>query len=342
MKVAQDKSPMTPSIAAEAADWIIRQDGGPLGTEDSARLAAWRAADPRHEAALRRLEGLWDRCDMLVDIPALPMPVAGRPRRRGAMPGLARRPGSLAAGVAAAACLVLATAGPLETALTRLRADYATGTGERQSVRLPDGSMAMLDTGSAIAVDYGADRRVVRLLAGEAAFKVTSDPRRPFTVAAAGGTSTARGTAFIVRREGGGAEVTVTEHRVEVAAGQVAAGQAAAGRGPARLVPEGWEVSYGADGRIGAPRRVDVAAATGWMRGKLIAEDRPLAEVVDALARHHAGYLGVSGAAARMRVSGVYDLDRPLAAVAMLQSSLGLRAVRVTDRFILLYRPKKI
>ncbi len=332
MRVAQDRFPIAPSIAAEAADWIVRQDGGPLGAEETARLAAWRAADPRHEAALRRLSGLWDRCDALAAVPPLPLPVAARPRGRAAMPGLARRPGRLAAGVAVAACLVLTMAGPLETMLTRLRADYTTGAGERRSVRLPDGSTAMLDSGSAIALEYRADRRVVRLLAGEAAFQVTPDPQRPFTVAAAGGTSTARGTAFLVRREGGGAEVTVTEHRVEVAAEQ----------GPARIVPEGWEVSYGGDGRVGVPRRVDVAAATGWMRGKLIVEDRPLAEVVGELARHHAGYLGVSGAAGRMRVSGVYDLDRPLAAVAVLQSSLGLRSMRVTDRFILLYRPKKI
>ncbi|MBL7395987.1 FecR domain-containing protein, partial [Escherichia coli] len=57
----------------------------------------------------------------------------------------------------------------------------------------------------------------VRLLRGEAAFTVAPNPNRPFTVEAGGGSTTALGTRFIVRRDGVQTRVSVTEHAVRVA-----------------------------------------------------------------------------------------------------------------------------
>ncbi|WZB64690.1 FecR domain-containing protein [Achromobacter xylosoxidans] len=49
-------------------------------------------------------------------------------------------------------------------------ADYASDT-QPLRVALPDGSRAILDAHSAIALDFGPDRREVRLLAGRALFE---------------------------------------------------------------------------------------------------------------------------------------------------------------------------
>src|SRR3546814_19462133 len=84
-------------------------------------------------------------------------------------------------GAAAAACLAVVSA---PTLLLMWQSDYRTGTGEMRNVTLSDGSSVTLDTGSAIAVNYGDGRRGVRLLAGPAWFDVAPDARPPLTVSA--------------------------------------------------------------------------------------------------------------------------------------------------------------
>src|SRR3546814_11678062 len=98
-------------------------------------------------------------------------------------------------GAAAAACLAVVSA---PTLLLMWQSDYRTGTGEMRNVTLSDGSSVTLDTGSAIAVNYGDGRRGVRLLAGRAWFDVAHDERHPFTVSAADARVRVTGTAFDV------------------------------------------------------------------------------------------------------------------------------------------------
>lgn len=53
-----------------------------------------------------------------------------------------------------------------------MRADFITATGEMAQHALPDGSIAALNTDSALALDFAPGRRAVRLLKGEAEFTV--------------------------------------------------------------------------------------------------------------------------------------------------------------------------
>src|SRR3546814_3423601 len=89
-----------------------------------------------------------------------------------------QRPVTAMVGAAAAACLAVVSA---PTLLLMWQSDYRTGTGEMRNVTLSDGSSVTLDTGSAIAVNYGDGRRGVRLLAGRAWFDVANDESQPFT-----------------------------------------------------------------------------------------------------------------------------------------------------------------
>src|SRR5690606_21684966 len=45
-------------ISAQAADWLARRDDQ-LTPDEAEAFARWRAADPRHEAAVQRLEATW-------------------------------------------------------------------------------------------------------------------------------------------------------------------------------------------------------------------------------------------------------------------------------------------
>jgi transmembrane sensor len=101
-----------------------------------------------------------------------------------------------AASLAIAACIILifVFAPDLRTVI---QADYRTGVGQRVTITLPDGSVAQLNTDTAIAVKYSAQLRLVRLLRGEAAFQVRPDPEVRFRVAAHRGFAEAVGTTFL-------------------------------------------------------------------------------------------------------------------------------------------------
>jgi transmembrane sensor len=300
-----DNTPRIPEAMAQAAaDWIVRRDGGPLSPGDERRFQAWLAT-PAHRDAFARLEGVWGM---------IGGEAATRPRQSGRW-----------IGAAVAASLALVVLGALNHWPVRLRADYATDVGQRQAVTLADGSRVTLDSGSAIAVKFSGKERRVELLAGAALFQVAPDRAHPFTVEAAGGAATALGTAFAIRREGDRADIVVTQHSVAVV-----------GDGRSEIVSQGQRADF-STGTLGPVHPAD-KGATAWTRGQLVVVDRPLGEVVGEIARYRRGYLDVSASAARIRVSGVYDLDHPLVAIDSIERSLHLASFRLSDRIIVLHR----
>lgn len=321
-----DKRPIPLAVAEEATEWIVRRDGGPLPAEQEAAFRVW-LADPTHRDALSRVEDIWGILDEQSAIASEPPPRAA-PRGRFSW----RRSGEATrarwrrlAASAVAASLALALIGSAQDWSIRLRTDYVTDVGERRTVHLPDGSTVELDSQSAIALHFSDERREVELLAGTALFAAAPDRQRPFVVTANGGSVTALGTAFMVRRNAVGADVTVTLHRVRVDAAERAI-----------TVGEGQTAKYASD-TLQGPFPAD-RVATAWTRGRLVVANRPLSEVVEEIGRYRRGYITVTGPAAALRVSGVYDLDQPLATIDSIEKSLGLTSFRLTDRVIILRR----
>lgn len=324
MSIEDDNDPIE-RVDEQAAYWIVRQDGEDLSREEQTLFDRW-IEDPMHQAAYDRHNAVWARYQSVGAKMAtrVSQPAPRRSRRKYDRRGPVSR--SIAAS-AIAACLALAIIGHVEDWPMRLRADFATGMGERRSVKLADGSTALLDARSAIAFTQTGGKRVVRLLEGSAAFDVSPDWAHPFTVETGFGSVTALGTAFAVRREEGRSQLVVTQHSVSVLTTQ----------GKRAIVHEGEGTEFSPD-RVAPPRPIDVAAATGWTRGKLFVFDQPLGEVVARIAQERRVYWTVRGDAASIRVNGVYDLNEPTQAITMLQSTLRLRGFRLSDRFIILSR----
>jgi len=312
----------------EALQWhaMLREEAGTTALGEEADKA-WRQwiGDPQNRrtlAAVRELladpsayghprrptpaELEQDTYDLDVPISqwsASQSPEAGNPKRdaRRWWPLTAR-----AAIVAAAILVVLLLMPPSDTAGAG-PISFRTTIGEVREVPLRDGSSIVLGGDTALSVVFSSRQRSVRLLQGQAWFRVAHDRRWPFVVAAAQGTITAVGTAFVVTRDASRVRVTVTEGTVELAARSApAAPQAAphATRAPLR-VTHGEEAVLSDNGRLLSERAADLTAATAWMRGRLIFDDQPLREVVETINRYSSVHLKVSPAAGALRFSGV-------------------------------------
>ena len=321
----------------QAADWIVRQDGAVLEAAEQAAFTAWLAV-PEHRAEFDRQHAVWQRYRRLASLPEEEpgSRVLRRAGRRTSAWHLVRTAIGRRSAIAAiapvfapvfATVLALVMIGMAEDWPNRLRADYATGIGERRQITLSDGSTVTLAPRSALAFDQAHGERIANLLAGTAQFRVAPDPRHPFRVKTAQGSVTALGTVFTVGEAVGGPQVGVLEHSVAIVTAS----------GARAVVREGESTRFTAD-KVARPIRSDVYSAAAWTRGKLIVFNRPLGEVVAIIGQQRRGYWTVRGEAANLRVNGVYDLDRPLDALAALEKTLGLRSLRISNRFIVISR----
>ena len=189
---------------------------------------------------------------------------------------------------------------------TALLADYATAAGAQRSVTLPDGSIAHLNTDTAIAVSYAADERRVDLLRGEAFFEVMPDPAKPFRVMAVDGAVQAVGTAFVVRTWADRATVAVTDGAVVVTSPGLPGDQ-----GVSVEVRRGQATRYHQGQAPEAASATDVASAALWRNGGILIDNLPLDQAVAELDRYRPGRILLLGAAVPYAaVSGAFDIGR--------------------------------
>jgi transmembrane sensor len=288
------------ALSDQAIDWLLLMASGRATARDRLAFLNWRRQSAEHEAAVTAAEALMQAVGETrqaeahrrsVEQARNPVAVRRRVRRR-----------LLFAGAAAAASVAAVTAAlPALGPFAALYADHATGVGQRKRGELADGSVALLNTATAISVDFSTTERRIVLHDGEAWFDVTKDPNRPFIVVTADIQARAVGTAFAVRRKNDGENVTVTEGTVEV---RVQGGE------PIRVVG-GQRLEVGEGDRLKLSA-VDVDTATAWQRGKLIFNRRPLQSVVEELQRYSARRIVIIGDRLRtLEVTGVFDLDDP-------------------------------
>ncbi len=239
--------------------------------------------------------------------------------------------GSTIAGLVVACVLIFVFAPAMVRLPTRLFADHGTAIGQQRTIALPDGSIAYLNTDTAIDVSFSDRRRVVKLLHGEALFEVSKDGARPFDVLALGGRATAVGTAYAVGIADGRATVTVTEGVVRVTSPD------GSFDGPSTLTA-GQQVSYRRGSAPQAVLTLDAEAATSWRLGAIAIRNLPLADALAEIGRYRPGRIVLLGDGARYapvtaRLS-LADIDGGIDALA---ATHGLTVTRLTD-FLLIVR----
>lgn len=313
----------------EASGWAILLQENAEDRTVQAEFSAWLEG-----AAVRR--EAWSETQRITQAIRI-APAAHADRWRGKMgsivPFARRRPGRRVAvfAMAAAACLAVVAAPGI---FVTLRADLSTGTGETRRVQLADGSTLRLAPESAVVLDVArGGERDVRILAGRAWFEVAPDRIHPFRVTAADTTTTVLGTGFEVRRIGGRqVEVQVQHGRVRVdchdqpgIAVQLTAGDALDLRCVSDKAVRG---------------RMDPSLMGAWADGQILASDRPVGEVIEALRPWYRGTIVTFGKGFdQRRVTGVYDARQPERVLHALARSHHLRIRNLTP-WITVISPK--
>ncbi|WP_233233238.1 FecR domain-containing protein [Bordetella sp. LUAb4] len=317
--------PISEATADAAAEWLTIMMSGAATDSERQCWQQWRAADAEHELAWRHIETVTRRLSSLPPRAAY-QALSPYGTRTAAASGKAP---AAAAGRRKAMRLLLWSGAIGTSALLASRtqtwqhavADYRTGVGQQRAVALSDGTRILLNTNSAIDVKFDGQRRLVRLVAGEAMIitghaLVDGQPdSRPFILQTGEGLVRALGTRFMVRQDDGYSTVAVVESAVEITPVDASA--------QSRILRAGERATFtrrAIDGAVAVADR-DLA----WTRGQIVAENLRLTDFLAELGRYRPGLLRCDPAAANLRVSGVFPLENTDRILDMLAKVLPVR-----------------
>jgi transmembrane sensor len=291
-----------------AARWFALRRRKPDFVEEQ-QFNEWLNADPANGEAYDQVSRSWEISGLAAADPTvLAMrneALTERPRERG---DHAKLWGALAT----AAMVVIAFTGvsltnpgliqgARDAAMQRDHFVLRTGVGERATATLEDGSTVTLNTGTTLEINFTRLRRDVRLVAGQALFKVAHDTARPFVVAAAAREVVAVGTEFEVRLDGEKVRVALLQGRVRV---QPIQSRGAAADESATMIPGEQLVASSAGLEL---HHANVEELVSWQTGRIRFEDTRLADAVAEMNRYnHARIEIVDPSLADIRISGSF------------------------------------
>ena len=286
LSAANDSAdPLIGSVDRAATTWVVRLTSGDITPEELVEFRRWRDSDHAHSVALAQARSLWLAFGPQLE--ALETKATGMRRSQ------------IRIAAIAASFIVAIFGGGIAT--ERYNHDYTTGAGERRMFALADGTQVTLAGSSAIDVRLDKTARRVSLVRGEAYFDVVHNASHPFTVDAGANRITDIGTAFSVRRKG-------TSNTVEVARGSVVVASSNHAHGPIVLTADqAVDVSptYTTD-----VRTIDAAKDLSWIIGRLVIENRSLADTVAKINRYYGGHIILLRDASRGRhINAVIDLS---------------------------------
>jgi transmembrane sensor len=304
------------TLQQQAVAWHARLMSGAVDDSVLSEFDRWRRQGPEHQQAYRDVEALWQQ---------LPMPLLADRQRRRALAVKQRRAALARRGlsVAAAASLLLAVmAGFYPDYMQHPLADYRTRIGEQTSITLADGSIAHLNTDTAIDVSINGNERRIELLRGEAEFDVAHDADKPFRVATGATTTEALGTRFIVRYDGQAGAVTLLQGKVRSSRPSTHGAQT-----DSATLQAGQQLAFTAD-RLGTPQTAELSNADAWRRGRLLMNFVPLKQVIAEINRYRRSQIRLlDDNLAEREVNIAVDIKQTDAWLKALQQTLSIKVI---------------
>ncbi|MCK9605812.1 MAG: FecR family protein [Methylomonas sp.] len=309
-------SDLNDNIDEQAVAWFIRLRSDNVSREDRKSFDQWleQAADHRH--AFDEVCAMWGDTELLKSLRLNAKSHGIAPKRS------KKRYINPKIPLAFAACLVLAVSfsGQIQVLL---KADYSSAIGERKTVLLADGSTAMLNTDSAIAVNMKDGKRSVELFKGEVFFDVKPDASRPFLVQADHSTTRVLGTRFFVNHRKESDEIKVLSGRVEVSDNQIWKDPVVLGKDEMVTV---YETSFG------QPKKLDSKLTTSWIDGFLVYENETLEAVIETINRYRPGMVFFRDDSLRqLKINGRLSIREPHDMLKVLQRTMNVKMTYVTD-----------
>lgn len=310
---------MADKTIAAAAQWYARLCADDVSAADLAEHGRWLTADPEHARIWHQVERLRGT------LGAAPSSLAADTLQRADL-HFSRRRAALRNGLGALALFGVGGLLAWRTLpMDRMLAAYRTGTGERRELRLADGTLLWLDSGSAADVVVDAGERRILLHSG----RILIDTEQaapglpPLRVATPHGIARPLGTRFVVNRLDEQTQVVVLRHAVAL--------EPAAG-GAALKLNAGEQ---GALDSLGAHRTGLVSGEPdAWTRGLLVVDGWRLADFIAQLDRYRSGRLRCDDAVAALRISGAFPLDDTDRALAAVARALPVRISRFTRYYV--------
>lgn len=287
-------------VARQAVIWLVELQSAEPGSEIERAVLDWRARDPAHERAWQRIEAVNARLGGLASPfgSALTQAALTRPVSRGRRQVVKLLAAALFVG---GTTLAMHDHAPWRPWI----ADARSRTGERRTLQLADGSRVLLNSNSAVNIDFSDRARRLQLVRGEILIDTGRDEAvqrpRPFQVLTPHGMLEPVGTRFSVR-------LYDDRTRLDVFAGAVELRSAAASV-PGLKVGAGRSVEFAVQSVLASGAADEDRVA--WQHGMIVASRMRLVDFLAELDRHRPGRLICDPAVAALRLSGTYPLAEP-------------------------------
>lgn len=326
-------------IDEQASIWLVRLDNGHLSEQARKELKAWLAADKRHPIALKAMADIWDDMDEVLnklDEKSTSNKIALWPVLQPVF-----KPLALAASVSFFAIFIWLTM-PADIQ----KHSYATVKGQQIDATFDDGSIIHLNTNSRIESEFSDEKRIIKLVKGEALFEVAHDPSRPFIVYAGDRLVQAIGTKFVVHLKSENVQVTVTDGKVKMskvaintALSDIKALDNSAIQKDDIYLMKGDKVSVAGNQAPTLSHIVpeNIRRELSWLDGKLIFENEELFNVIEEINRYAKIEIVLKDPSLHnIRISGRFDLGDNEALIEALELSFNIQSERLDAEKILL------
>jgi len=323
------------SIDDQASIWLVRLDNGKLSEQSRKEFKIWLSADPRHQVALKAMADVWHDMDEVL----IMMNDESSVKTLSLWPIL--KPVMLAASISFMAMLVW-----LIIPENVQRNSYATLVGQKMDATFDDGSIIHLNTNSHIETEFSDDKRIIKLIKGEALFEVAHDPNRPFIVYAGDRLVQAIGTKFVVHLKSENIQVTVTDGKVKMSKvplntklSDIDELNSEETHQDDVFITKGEKVITG---KNHAPKLIHIKPENmqrelSWIDGKLIFENERLFDVIDEINRYVDLEIVLEDSSLHdLRISGRFDLGDSEALIEAIELSFNIESQLLDSNKILL------
>ncbi|AOA58370.1 FecR family protein [Acinetobacter larvae] len=193
-------------------------------------------------------------------------------------------------------------------------ADYRSPVGERKTIVLPDGGKIILNSRSAIDVQYSAQQRRIILRKGEIWIETQPDPlKRPFMVYTPQGVAQALGTKYWVKKEPKDVYVGVVQGAVKITTQQSQQQQ---------LIGLNQQSRFNQN-HVQQPVPLDQKHIT-WVSGFITVDAVALKDFMNQLKPYQNCVLRIDPKVAQIKISGSYPIDDLDKTYKMIAKTYGL------------------